>query len=100
MVVDDGNFLCLCCGDVLLAVLAVDRYEKVRLFVEIGHIFDRDLELIEHDLQIALVDGIPSSVDEPDILAVLREEPLDRIARCERVSIRVIVALNDYVVVI
>ena len=81
VVVDDGNLLCLCLGNVLLAILAIDRDQQVRLLLSTdkGHILDRDLKLLDHDRKITLFDLIAASVDKSDVFPVLLEIPLQRI---------------------
>ena len=100
VVIDDGDSLGACGGYVLLAVLAVDCDEKVGVLTDKRCIFDRDLELLNHDEQIALLNGVSASVNELCIFAVLREKPLQCKARCERVRIRIIVTLNHDIFIV
>ena len=76
VVVNDGDKFRCGRGDVLFAVLAVDRDKKIRLIRVERLIVDRDLELFYHDEQVALADLVPAPVNELYSLLVLLEIPL------------------------
>ena len=99
MVVDDADELRVREGDITLTDLAVDRDEKVGTSVVVGSILYGDSQFIDHDNEIALLDGVVASVYELGGLAVCGKESVECEARCECVGIRVVVALDNYVII-
>ena len=67
--------------------------------VVFGRILHRNVKLLDHDQKIALGDGVDAPVDEDRLLAVILKVCVECEARCECVGIRVVVALDNYVII-
>ena len=98
MVIDRSNRLCIKFSDVSFAVDAVTGNQELGLLIKIFNILDRDLQHLDHELEVGLRDYEIAGIDESDILPHRLQIAVDTERRCDRISVRVVVTLNYNVV--
>ena len=81
-----------------MPILTVNGDKKSFHFIELRLVRNRNFKLLEHDLEITLLNLVLAFVDELRLLAHLFKVPQKSVSRRKRIGIRIVVTLNGYVI--
>jgi hypothetical protein len=99
MVIDNAYKLRVCESYITLADLTVDSDEKIGTSRVVRRISYGNIEIRDHYNEVALLDGIIAPVNEFGGFAVVLQVCIKCESRGQSIGIRVIVALDNYIVI-